>query len=205
MASDGTVANRSEVARTGAIAAKFGTQPAIVRARPAVATATFTGFSGWSPIRTAKCGQRDHAFAPHRKNAGWSLRAKHLHARAPIPSPVTSSVRRGGIGAMATSILPSARSDSSVFRRPVHSIETAGASAREHASRRVKRVTAKSGAERRNIRRELAGSNACRGERTLVAPEDRQHLIHEFQRESSRLHAPAAFDQERVAKLIAQS
>ena len=45
MHNEGTVVNRSEAARTGAIAAKCGTQPAIVRSRPASAAAISTGFS----------------------------------------------------------------------------------------------------------------------------------------------------------------
>ena len=64
MHNEGTVVNRSDAARTGAIAEKCGTQPAIVRSRPAVAIATSTGFSIWAPTRTTRCGHRDHAFGP---------------------------------------------------------------------------------------------------------------------------------------------
>jgi hypothetical protein len=40
---------------------------------------------------------------------------------------------------------------------------------------------------------------------SLHAPQDRSRLLDELQREGGRLHAPAAFDQDRIAELIAQS
>src|SRR5215468_10094237 len=101
--SAGNVASKSEALRTGAIAAKFGTQPTMVRARPAAAAAAFTGFSTRVPTLTATCGQRDHALRPHRRNAGWPLRPKHRHVSAPIASAVTPSLVRPGAGAIATS------------------------------------------------------------------------------------------------------
>ena len=52
------MASKSEAPSTGAIAAKLGTQPATVRARPAAAAAAFTGFSVRVPTLTATCGQR---------------------------------------------------------------------------------------------------------------------------------------------------
>ena len=166
MAIDGRVANRSESRRTGAIAEKWGTQQAIVRLRPAAVAAVLTGLAKLSPTRTTTCGQRDHAFGPHLRNAGWPRRAKHRQFSAPISWPVTPSGRRRSAGAMARSIWPSAISNNIGSRSPVHSIETAGASSRNRASRLVNNDTAKSGAASRNTRSEVVGSNAWRGERT---------------------------------------
>ena len=42
-------------------------------------------------------------------------------------------------------------------------------------------------------------------ERALNAAQDRSRLLHELERKGGRLHAPEAFDQKRVAKLLAQS
>src|SRR6267142_1168974 len=103
METEGSVAMRSESASTGAMPEKCGTQPAMVRSRPAAVAAALTGLARLSPTRTATCGQRDHAFRPHFAKAGWPRRAKHPQVSAPIGSAVTPAGRRNPAGAIATS------------------------------------------------------------------------------------------------------
>src|SRR5258708_39264235 len=83
IAIEGRVVNKSEPARTGAMAEKCGTQPAIFRFNPAVEAARFTGLVRLSPTRTARWGHCDQLLRPNPENAGCRWRPKQCHCSVP--------------------------------------------------------------------------------------------------------------------------
>jgi hypothetical protein len=154
----------------GAMAEKCGTHPAILRSSPAADAATWTGLVRTSLTRTARCGHRVQASAPHRENAGCPLRAKQRHCSVPTASPMMPSGSRDCAGVMAISIWPSARSSSEGSRGATHSTATPGASDLKRARRSANIVCMKSDAATRKTRRELGGSKICRGDSTRCIP-----------------------------------
>src|ERR1041384_372352 len=130
MAISGRVAIRSDRASTGAMAQKFGTQPAMLRDRPAAGAAALTGLATLSPTRTARCGHLAQVWRDQLRKAGCPLRAKQRQLSAPTLSPVTAGGHRNSVGTIATSINPSATSRRVGSRGAVHSTDTDGASTR---------------------------------------------------------------------------
>ena len=171
MASAGKVDSRSELARTGATAQKFGTHPAMLRVSPAAEAAISTGLATASPTRTIRCDARAQVSAFQSRNAGCLARAKQRQPSAPAASPVTPCGKRNSDGTIAMSICPSATSSKVGSRGAVHSTATPGASRPSRVINSVNSASMKSGAARRNTRREDLGSNTCCGDSTRWMPE----------------------------------